>query len=90
MKTETIFCRIFLENCILASYPQKRSRRAKLWTMMALVGLGVATAFAIVDAINESAAATSTPEFIYFLLTGIPLAVVAVIGLALIFSGRRR
>jgi hypothetical protein len=58
--------------------------------MIALVGLGIATAFAIINAINESAAATSTPELVYLLLTGVPLAFVAIIGLALIFSGGKR
>ncbi|MDH2900135.1 MAG: hypothetical protein PXY39_04115 [archaeon] len=74
----------------MTSYPQKRSRKAKIWTMVAIVGLGIATAFSIVNAINESAATTSTPELIYLLLTGIPLAFVAVIGLALIFASGKR
>ena len=74
----------------MSSYPQKRSRKAKLWTMVALLGLGIATAFAIINAVNESAATTSTPEFISLLLTGIPLVFVAVIGLALIFSSGKR
>jgi ABC-type dipeptide/oligopeptide/nickel transport system permease component len=59
--------------------------------MVALIGLGIATAFAIINAINESAAATSSLDLIYLLLTGVPLAFVAIIGLALIFgSGRRK
>jgi uncharacterized membrane protein YhaH (DUF805 family) len=70
----------------MTSYAQNRSRRAKLWTMIAITGLGVATAFAIINAINESAATGSTPEFITLLLTGVPLVFVAVIGLVLIFS----
>jgi hypothetical protein len=68
----------------------QRPRKSKLWTIIVLVGLGIATTFAIIDALNESAAATSTPDLIYLLLTGVPLAFVVVIGLALIFGGRRR
>ncbi len=56
--------------------------------MIVIAGLGVATAFAIINALNESAF-TSVPGLIYALMTGIPLAFIVVIGIALIFGGKR-
>ena len=66
----------------------RRTKFAKLWTVIAIGGLGVAVAFTLINALNESAA-SSSEQFLYLLLTGIPLAFAAVIGLFMIFGGRR-
>ena len=51
----------------------RKTKFAKLWTVIAIGGLGVAVAFTLINALNESAA-SSGEQFLYLLLTGIPLA----------------
>jgi hypothetical protein len=57
--------------------------------MVAITGLGIATAFAIINALDESSF-TSTDGLVLILLTGVPLVFIAVIGIVLIFGDKRQ